>query len=75
MPKTTDYCIGCYSFQPLTLCHLVPNHKPHKFCFKCKAAIKLIIVNAELQYGGWKEPMQMDRSRYLHIIKDFVLAK
>ena len=77
MSKPTSYCLGCNSFQSLTIFYVIPDSKfyRHDLCFDCKAKLEMIIANKELQNGGWKEPKQLDRTSYFLLLKNFIMGE
>ena len=73
----TSYCLGCNSFQFLINYLILPNSQRYKFplCGKCKEQLEVIVANAELRKGGWKEPRPMEIPRYFHLLQKFVMGK
>ena len=74
---STSYCLGCDKFKSLTIYYVLPNNKHYNFslCFTCKDKLKMIVANAELQAGDWKEPMQLEIPSYFHLLKDFIMGE
>ena len=83
MPKQkTFYCLGCDKFHVHWLRYFIlpKEHFPDLYlkyefplCPECKGKIEIIVANAELINGRWKEPIQLEIPMYFLILKNFIM--
>lgn len=72
----SDYCLGCWSFQTLTIYYILPDSFPNyrkserDVCCKCAKKLMEIREKAEEENGGTLE-MHM----YYLIFKNFLFPK
>jgi len=75
--KPIDYCLGCNTFVTTTRYRILPKeHFPesHDFplCFKCRAALMVIVANAELRNGNHKYCQQLEIPHYYFLLRKFI---
>jgi len=85
MAYKPDFCLGCCQFvDGLTVYHILPERHfpvlwtqhPFPLCCKCADELEKLVLNKELQNGGWEDKLtKLEIPIYFLLLSNFIMGE